>query len=164
MKLRQIILIICLIVVSSCQSAPSSNMPTPPITSKNSALPRWKVYETALSKAILHKDDGLCEWEILGKSDNEVYVYTKCKARGPIGTSVYFPGVIHLTGDDEIEAIVLPRDGNEFNNDIRSLFPSYLQDRIFNFRFDDPLAENHIDERLISNGPPLIAISGTPLP
>ncbi len=160
----KIILIVILAGLSGCQLLSPTITSEPSIAPTITSLPRWWIYETALSQAILQKPDGLCEWLILGKSNNEVYVLTECKARGPIGTAGYAPAVIYLAGNGEIDKVAIPRDSPYYNSDIRSLFPSDLWDKIFGFSLDGDQAEKHIDERMTSNGPPLIALSGTPLP
>jgi hypothetical protein len=122
------------------------------------------IYEKALSSAIVKTDDGLCEWEILGKAGNEVYVWALCKVRDPIGTAGSVPAVIQLGKNGEIEKIVFPRDGANYPKDIRELFPLDIQEEIFSLKFDGPAAEKHINERLISGDPPLIVIDEIPLP
>jgi hypothetical protein len=164
MKPFKIILFGFLIGFSGCQFFSPSITPEPSIAPTITSLPRWRIYEIALSKATLHKEDALSEWQILGRSNDEVYVLTECQARGPVRTAVYGPVVIYLAGNGEIDKVVMPRDGNYYNNDIRNLFPSYLWDEIYGFSLDGPQARKHIDERMTSNAPPLIALSGTPLP
>ncbi len=164
MNRLKIILIIFWVGISGCQFFSPTISPEPSIVPTITSVPRWRIYEIALSKATLHKEDGLCEWLILGKSANEVYVLTECNARGPVRTGVYGPVVIYLAQNGEIDRTVIPRDGTYYNSDIRSLFPSSVWDQIFHFSLDGDQAEKHIDERMTSNGPPLIALSGTPLP
>jgi hypothetical protein len=112
----------------------------------------------------VNTDDGLCEWEILGNLGNEIYVWALCKVREPIGTAGSVPAVIKLGESGEIEKITIPRDGNFYSSDIQTLFPTDIQKKVFRSQFNGPEAEKHIDERLESNDPPLIAISGTPMP
>ena len=99
------------------------------------SLPRWMIYEKALSSAIVKTDDGLCEWEILGKAGNEVYVWALCKVRDPIGTAGSVPAVIQFGKNGEIEKIVFPRDGANYPKDIRELFPLDIQEEIFSLKF-----------------------------
>ena len=136
--------------------APPSPEPTSP--------PRWKIYESALAKAIVNSEDAMCEWEIWGVSSREVYVWTVCKVRGPIGTAGSVPAVIYLGENGEILEIETPDDGTGYGPSIRKLFPLEVQNKIFAHQFDAPAAGDRIDERMRTNGPPLIAISGTPLP
>lgn len=158
-------LLFVLFTLCGCQRA----QPSPTITAAPTATsePRWRSYEKALAKAVVAEEDGLCEWEILGTSANEVYVWADCKVRGPIETAGSGPAVIYLGESNEIEKVSLPRDGISFySKDIRDLFPVDVQEKIFNpgYNVNAEKAMKHIDERLKSNGPPLISISGTPLP
>jgi hypothetical protein len=165
MKHQYILFMLLLITLCGCQPEPTSIVSPSPVVPTYTSLPRWMIYEKALSKAIVNKEDGLCEWEILGNSGNEVYVWALCMVRGPIRTAGSGPAVIQLGQDGEIEKVILPRDGNYYNQDIQLLFPAEIQGKGLSFSpFNGVEAENHIDERLKTNGPPLIVISGVPLP
>jgi hypothetical protein len=66
-----------------------SPLPTQPIipmiTPDAIQVKRWKEYENALAKSILSflpPKEVLCEWEILGRSEQEVYVWATCAALG----------------------------------------------------------------------------------
>jgi len=135
-----------------------------PSTKSNSSIStRWTTYQLALSRAIIKRDDGLCEWEIWGVSNNQVYVWAECQGKNdPAAGSG--PAVIYLGDSYEIQRVIIPRDGVNFNNDVKSLFPSYIQTKIFSRAFDAPKYMEHIQGRKISNGPPLIALSATQLP
>ncbi len=91
-------------------------------------------------------------------------MWAECKVRNPIGTAGSVPAVVHLSENGKIEKVVIPRDGDSYPLDIRTLFPPNVQKKIFAFEIDAPKAEKHISERMSSNGAPLIDISGTPLP
>jgi len=147
-----------------CQPQTFPNTPTIPVLPTETSQPRWMLYERALSKAVVNQDDGLCEWEILGKSGNEVYVWAECRVMEPIGTAGSGPAVIYLGENGGIEKVTIPRDGNYNPVDIQALFPTDIQEKVFHSSFDGPAADRHIDERLKSNGPPIIVLSGTPLP
>ncbi len=121
-------------------------------------------YERALSKAVVQTEDGLCEWEILGVSGNEVYVWADCRVREPIGTTGSVPAVIRLGENGEIENTTIPRDGNLYVIDVQNFFPVEIQDMISHPKVDGSAAEKHLDERLIDGGPPLIVIDEIPLP
>lgn len=164
MKGHFLLFIILLISQIACQPVLHSNTPTLTIPPTQTPIPRWVEYERALSKAVVHTDDGLCEWEILGKSGNEVYVWAECKVRELIGTASSVPAVIRLGENGEIENITIPRDGNLYVIDVNYLFPIEIQDMISHPTFDGPAAEKHIDERLITDGPPIIVIDSVQLP
>jgi hypothetical protein len=51
---------------------------------------RWKEYQTELAKSLLSflpPEEVLCEWEILGRSDQKVYVWAVCTSIISSGTS-----------------------------------------------------------------------------
>jgi len=164
LKLQTIFLMQLLITLTGCKPGPTYQAPTLSVVPTPTSLPRWMIYERALSKAIVNTDDGLCEWEIWGKSSHEVYVWALCKVREPIGTAGSVPAIIQLGENGEIEKVIIPRNGVDYPIDIREMFPPDVQEKIFAFVFDGPKAEEHIDERMRSNGPPLIELSGIPLP
>ncbi|MEW5869737.1 MAG: membrane lipoprotein lipid attachment site-containing protein [Chloroflexota bacterium] len=127
-------------------------------------MPRWQLYEAALLEATIKREDGLCEWTIMGVSGNEVYVYTLCQATGRIKTAMSVPAVIYLGESGEIENVVIPRDGIYYGEDIRALFPKDVQEKIFARDVDGPRRKEHLDDRMINGGPPLIVVLGTPMP
>jgi len=142
---------------------PGSGNPAPIPEPTPTSVPRWVLYEQALSQAIL-PSEGLCEWEILGVAAREVYVFTLCKVRAPIGSAAFGPAVIYLAENGSIEKVTIPRDGTYYGVDIEALFPADIRDKAYQPDMDGPKAEAHIMERLKTNGPPLIALAGTPLP
>jgi hypothetical protein len=164
MKFLMIFVIIFTIFIFGCQPVLSVNNSTPIASPTQTSIPRWMAYERALSKAVVNTSDGLCEWKILGKSEQEVYVWTECRVREPIGSAGSVPAVIRLAKNGEIEQVIIPRDGMDYSADVQSMFPVGIQEKIFNPTFNGPAAEAHIDERLKTNGPPLIVVDGTPLP
>ena len=164
MKTQTLFYILLLLILCGCQPIQPSDSPTLIADPTQTSTPRWMEYERALSKAVVNTDDALCEWEILGTSGDEVYVWTLCKVKEPIGTAGSGPVVIQLGEGGKIEKVSLPRDGNFYPKDIQVLFPQDIQNKISHLAFNSEDAENHIDERLVSKGPPLIAIEGTSLP
>ena len=164
LKPQTIILMLLMISTFGCKPGQPFQAAIQSVTPTPTSVPRWMIYERALSKAIVNTDDGLCEWEIWGKSSDEVYVWAECKVRESIGTAGSGPALIKLGENGEIEKVVLPRDGEMYPKDIREMFPPGFQEKIFPSEFDGPKAMKHIDERTLSNGPPLIELSGTPLP
>jgi hypothetical protein len=83
----QTIIMIFLFAQCGCQPGQIPNAPTIPIAPSNTSMPRRFIYEKALSQSIGNTGNGLCEWEILGNSGNEVYVWALCKVREPVGTA-----------------------------------------------------------------------------
>lgn len=83
-------------------SAPTVT-PTQPgevlITPNAIQIERWKEYQTALAKNVLAHlppEEVLCEWDILGRSGNDVYVWAVCRDKVGGGS---LPAVIHLETD-----------------------------------------------------------------
>ena len=66
--------------------SPLPTQPTIPFITPNPIqVERWKEYEDALAREPLFNEglSVLCEWEILGKSEMEVYVWASCKSITP---------------------------------------------------------------------------------
>jgi len=155
-----------------------SPLPTQPITLVITPDPtqvkRWKEYETALAKAIFPSSfvpgEFLCEWEILGQSDQEVYVWTVCMSifsiEGvgvPYGGSV--PAVIHIGTDGAVQSVKIPGGGTDYASDIRKMFPLDVQERIFNNLINYRQLSEHVEwRREHSEEPPLVVFSATPTP
>lgn len=165
MKIKIIILSLLFISLTGCLTTtkPLISTSTPVVT--NTETPRWQLYEAALLKATIsmHKE-GLCEWMILGISGNKVYVYTLCQATGRIKTAASMPAVIYLGESGDIEKVIIPRDGIDSGVDIRALFPQDVQEKINALDVDGPRREEHLEDRIINGGPPLIIVLGTPMP
>ena len=159
------VLLMLLLLISSngCQPKKHDSTLTQSVIPTLTIIPRWILYEKALSNAIVQTDDGLCEWEILGKSENEVYLWAKCKVREPVGTAGSVPAVIYLGKNGEINQIAVPRDGF-FVEDVVAMFPTDIQTKIFNRDLEGFADMEHLVKRLKSGGPPLIVVSGTPQP
>lgn len=141
------------------------------ITPNPVQLERWREYEKALAgrlKSSSPIEKVLCEWEILGQADLEVYVWAKCA--GPIGSeetvgTVDIPAVIHLGRDGSVQAVDIPGSGTLYAPDIRKLFPPDVQDKIFNKQINLHQLGEHLNWRLDHpDEPPLIVLSATPAP
>ena len=164
--LKRNVLILALVFISLCGCHPEdktltitpSPIPTPTVA------PRWLMYEVALLKATIGKEDGLCEWSILGISGKEVYVWVDCKLKGPIRTAMSVPAVIYLGENGDIEKVTIPRDGEYYPKDVRSLFPPDIQAKIFSHDTGDSIDLKHLEERMNNGDPPLIVVLGTPMP
>ena len=65
---------------------------------------------------------------------------------------------------EKIEKIIIPRDGMHYGDDIRALFPEDVQDTIFARDVDGPRRKEHLEDRIVNGGPPLIVVLGTPMP
>lgn len=165
------------VILASCVSMPNSmttEMPTsisvsvltqapPPPTAK---IERWVEYQNALATAFIPSTPGLCEWELLGQTENEVYVWAICQeADSSNGAAMSAPAVIYLSKNNSIERVEIPGDGSMYSVDIREMFPKDLQAKILSNSIDS-LQEmwSHIQIRRENPEPPLVIMSGVFLP
>ncbi|MBS3751671.1 MAG: hypothetical protein KGY39_09235 [Anaerolineales bacterium] len=131
--------------------------------------PPWKRVQCALASAFLsppgQKSRGICEWQNLGKSDAELYLWAMCQAAGePEGPAVSAPAVIRLDQSGRIVGVDIPRDGELYGPDVRELFPSAIQEVIFNHNVDTDAMWAHIQKRHKTPQPPLVVQGKTPSP
>ncbi len=125
----------------------------------------WIEYENALAVRLLPGSKGLCEWEILGENEQEIYVWAMCQVPySAEGAATSAPAVISFDTDGNIEKVEIPRDGNQYPTDIRKLFPTELHEKILSHSIDTEKMWDHIQLRHNSSEPPLIVIEGTMLP
>ncbi len=119
---------------------PATVMPTQPpipiITPDAIQVERWKEYQTELAKLVLAQhssqeipfnEAALCEWDILGRSNQEVYVWAMCSAPGSGSTK---PAVIHLELDGSIQKVQVPFHGSGWESAIQKLFPADVREKI----------------------------------
>lgn len=135
---------------------------------------RWREYENALAMKLLPPSTTripgavLCEWEILGRSDQEVYVWAFCQAppyvEGLPSSIASMPAVVHLGEVGDVQSVEIPGSGTAYARDIRALFPPDVQEIIFNHSVDTNKMEAHINVRRENPQPPLIILSATPTP
>jgi hypothetical protein len=143
-----------LFLLSACKSEPTTPSGRP-----------WTEYENALAEAILH-EPGLCEWEIWGQQDQEVYVWAECQISSSAeGSAASVPAVVYLAPDGNIEKVVIPGDGIDYGPDIEKLFPPAVQTLINSNSFDGKQAMKHIEiRRQDPSIPPMIVETGVVLP
>jgi hypothetical protein len=135
-------------------------------------LERWKEYEAALGKVILKiTEPALCEWEILGRSAQEIYVWAVCTTISPIGNNdIYYsgsmPAVIHIGADGTVQIVEIPtHGGSRYGEDIRRMFPPDVQERYFNKLINIQALTDHLHWRRENpEEPPLIVLNVTPAP
>lgn len=146
-----------------------SPLPTQPLISIFTPdviqIERWREYQTELAKKLVSKfpvDIVLCEWDILGRSEQEVYVWAVCAAPGYVASR---PAVIYLKTDGSIQAVEIAVNGSTWDSDIQRLFPEDVQEKIASGIFLQRSAElkNHIEwRRTYLEEPPLIILSAMP--
>ena len=134
-----------LIPVTDIPTPLPTPLPTEPIipmiTPDSIQVERWKEYEDALARTLLSflpPEEVICEWEILGRSEQEVYVWAWCTSiissgTSPIsGTEIFssssIPAVIHLRADGSVQSVEIPGAGSYYARDISRMFPLDVQE------------------------------------
>ncbi len=122
---------------------------------------RWREYQTALARQLsyLYQDESVCEWELLGRSGNEIYVWAIC-------------GVIrgNRVGMEDLVVIYVIDDGSVVgalaSANLRQ-FPLAVQEKYFSGTIHFQELVDHLRWRQ-SQGrweePPLIILNATPSP
>ncbi len=151
----------------------------PMITPDAIQVERWKEYEDALARTILSflpREEVICEWEILGRSGDDLYVWAVCTSiissgTSPIsGTEIFssssIPAVIHLREDGSVQSVEIPGAGSFYARDISHMFPPDVQEEIerYHFRGAGEIFEHIKWRRTHPEEPPLIVLSATPIP
>jgi hypothetical protein len=141
------------------------------VTSSPERSARWQEYERALAARLLFlhaPEDILCEWEILGESSNEIYLWAICLGLPPEGRSEEYapiasiPVVIHLGLDGSLVSVELPRDaGRSYGEGIREIFPKDVQQIISERSINIAALAEHAKLRRTNPGPPFIVLIST---
>jgi hypothetical protein len=134
----------------------------------------WREYESALGEKLLPflpLEEVLCEWEVLGRSADEVYVWAACMGTVLIGQMnpghphVSIPAVIHLREDGHVQNVETPGAGALYARGIRDMFPMDVQERIFNDTIDYGRLHGHLRWRIDRpDEPPLAVVDATQMP
>jgi hypothetical protein len=152
----------------------------PMITPDAIQVERWKEYEDALARTIisfLPREEVICEWEILGRSEQEVYIWAVCTSiissgTSPIsGTEIFssssIPAVIHLREDGSVQSVEIPGAGSDYARNISQMFPLDVQEKFENYHFGragGEMSERIKWRRTHPDEPPLIVLIATPRP
>jgi len=129
--------------------SPLPTQPTIPIITPDAIqVKRWKEYQTELARVILAANpeigndpaiykSALCEWDILGQSGQEVYVYGVCVGVTTKGNrDMRKPAIIYLEPDGSIQKAKIPEpkgpNSEMFNYEP---FPKDVQEK-FCYYFD----------------------------
>ena len=137
-------------------------------------LERWRQYEAALAEKLLpylSLDDVVCEWQVLGQSADEVYVWAACMGTVLVGQvnpgypRVSIPAVIHLREDGAAHGVDVPGAGTLYAHDIREMFPADVQERIFNDEIEYQRLGEHLLWRIEHpEEPPILVLDATQAP
>jgi len=119
---------------------PLPTQPTIPIITPDSIqVERWQEYQTELAKLVLanhssqefpYYESALCEWDILGRSGQDIYVWAECVAPGSGGRG---PAVIYLEDDGSIRDVIYAFPSPARDVTISSLFPEAIQAKIYTY-------------------------------
>ena len=169
-----------LIVLSSTSTlipvlvTPLATQPTIPILTPHAIqVERWKEYEDELAKLVLANhssqefpfyESALCEWDILGRSGQDIYVWAECAAPGSGGRG---PAVIYLEEDGSIRDVIYAFPSPSRDVTISRLFPEDIQAKIYTYFSSERSQEmgRHLMYRLTHpEEPPLIVLNATPTP
>lgn len=151
-------------VVGTLIPSPLPLTPTVPVIMPDAMqVQRWKEYQSALAKSFSFSQSELplCDWDILGQSDQKIYVWAVCA--GLRGSGVSAPAVIHLGADGSIQKVENPR---HWDSDIPRMFPIDIQAKFayYNFGRAGVLSAHIARRRTHPEEPPLIVLSATPTP
>jgi hypothetical protein len=174
---------------------PTPLPPTPTfplmMTPDEAQVEHWQEYQTELAKVVLSirpelasdpqiYKDAFCEWDILGESGREVYVYVVCVIAKGIADA-RSPAIIYLEPNGSIQKVKLPEpkatssmfDYRPFPTDVQEKFcyyfdpfPSDLPPCPYGSTYPRPRLDvlySHIEYRKTHpNEPPLIVLSALP--
>lgn len=124
-------------------------------------IERWREYQTALAESILFflpPEEVLCEWEILGRTIQEVYIWAVCRGIDSGGST---PVVLHLKEDGTILNVEKPGSGSKRNANMLRMFPEDVREKFvfYNFGGAKKMLEHIEWRRQHPEEPPLIILS-----
>jgi len=134
-------------------------------------LERWQEYQSKLAKALLNSSTGaICEWDILGRSALEVYVWAIC---GSTGGGDDGAAAIYLNTDGSIQKIKTPRywmgDRGIVMSNENELFPADVIRKLGLYHVEYPNTGRpeemrlYLNYRLANPGTlPWVVLLGTP--
>jgi hypothetical protein len=136
---------------------------------------RWQKYQTELAKVVLYGyspeayKEAFCEWDILGRSGQEVYVWAECVTWEGNRS---LPTVIHLETNGSVQKVSVPAINNlTWDSQIRKMFPADVREKFSLYMGGYPTTWrtqeliNHLQYRETHpSEPPLIVLSATPAP
>jgi len=144
-----------------------------PITPNLAQVEQWQEYQSALAKELIPfvpPEEVLCEWDLMGHANQEVYVWAVCQ--GPLPgavkdfTSISTPAVIHLGEGNFVQSVEFPNARAYSNGDILRMFPPDVRKKFkyYDFGMAERMSEHIEWRREHPDEPPLIVLSATPTP
>jgi len=142
--------------------------PLPIFTPDAIQAERWQEYQTDLAKVLYSFDlehperynperskDAICEWDILGQSGQELYVWAECMSADRLELHVN-PAVIYLEPDESIGEVKVVRAGTDPNSQLAvydlHLFPIDVQEKLCLYYFYmTPQCSNIIPDYILSS-------------
>jgi hypothetical protein len=151
-------------VITAVTPSPMPAQPTfAAITPDAIQVERWKEYQSALAKSFSFSQSelALCEWDFLGQTNQEVYVWAVCENLG--GSGVSAPAVIHLGADGSVQNVENPK---HWNSDFPRMFPTDIQEKFDYYHFGraNELSTHIAWRRMHPEEPPWIVLLATPMP
>ncbi len=146
-------------------------LPTQPtiavITPDPIQVERWKEYQTELAKSLLSflpPETVLCEWEILGRSNQEVYMWAVCDSNtGKHGADTAV--VVHLDENGAVQNVERPGSGSQRIPNMLRMFPPDIYLIITNNLMNYHQLTVHLDWRIEHpDVPPLVILSANQMP
>lgn len=142
------------------------------ITPEPAELERWQEYEKALGNALYERIGGvdvICEWQIMGRVDRKVYVWTACSGFDPSDISHLYTfiryAVVYLGENGEVQRVGTMENtpGSSYGDIRRKLFPPDIIEKFGHVPDVDRLLE-HLKLRRENPEPPQIVLNATPTP
>jgi hypothetical protein len=138
-------------VVVILPTPPPTQPPIPILTPDAIQVERWREYQTELAKALLSFDpehpegydpeaykDALCEWDILGRSGQEAFVWADCVSADGLALKGN-PAAIYLEPYGSIREVSVARAGADPRTQFAvydlHLFPMYIQEKLCLYYF-----------------------------
>jgi hypothetical protein len=143
-----------------------------PITPELAELEQWREYEKALGNALYERIGGvdiMCEWQIIGRADRKIYVWTACSGFDPSDISHLYTfiryAVVYLGENSEVQSVGTMENtpGSSYGDIRRKLFPPDILEKFGHVPDVDRLLE-HLRSRRENPEPPLIVLDATPMP
>jgi hypothetical protein len=93
--------------------------------------PGWEQFEQELGRAVLTPllANRVCDWSVLGRNGNDIYVWAYCAAFNPAPTinAASMPAVLRVSENNMAVGALVPREGAYYSEDVAALFPAEIQ-------------------------------------
>lgn len=163
-------------VVFTMTPSPVSEQPTIAVSTPDAMqVEIWKEYQAELAKAVTcesghdcpNYEHALCEWDILGQSGQEVFVWAICET---LHAGDRKPAVIYLAANGSIRNVEVPIRSSSWDSNILRLFPADVRKKLDLYYFlscpycgRPETLRTHLQYRQTNpDEPPLIVLSATP--